>query len=275
MASQHHQSHQDSFHFIAGINTIRNEMIHTHETNPSFIKVTTITITSKFGQDIDVPAIREYFNRNTTLSLSTRGKRPVVWTLSNSEFFNQVSIYKEDHKSTKSVKLFPNGSIHVAGCSDLIDCSRVLKEVSFIVNHITKKRVVASDYTVHMINSNFSLNYSVVLDTIFEIFLCSGYESTFNPDRYSAVKIKISPFDDPKRSVTASVFGSGKVIVTGAKNLAEVSMSYRKLMNVIFSNKSSLYAPTETVEYFDKWRGLRIAEWVKKISQLHTIKQNV
>ena len=177
-------------------------------------------------------------------------------------------------KITRALNL-PNGSIHVAGCSDLIDCSRVLKEVSFIVNHITKKRVVASDYTVHMINSNFSLNYSVALESIFNIFVSSGYDTTFNPDRYSAVKIKISPFGDDKRLVTASVFGSGKVIVTGAKNLKEVSMSYRKLMNVIFSNKGTLYQPASTIEYFNKWRGLGIEKWVQKISQVHSITQNV
>ena len=234
--------------------------------NPSYIKVTTITITSHFGHEVDVDMVRDYFNRNEKISIKVQDKKMKFnWHLSNTVFYNQVSIYHDDHKSRKSVKLFPNGAIQVAGCSDLFDCQGVLEQVSFIVSKITKRKSEATDYTVHMINSNFSLNYYVDLNEIFETF-SAKYVTTFNPDRYSAVKIKITPFKD--RNVTTSIFGSGKIIVTGAKNLEEVSLVYEELLRVILSNGNILVEKSDQVEEFSMWRGKNIPKCVEKISQL-------
>lgn len=264
-------SKQQSFDFIKTIGEVRNGVIDRYGCNPSWIKITTITITSKFNHDVSYDIIREYFSKNEEMSVRTRNSTyRFVWRMAATEFYNQVSLYCDDHRSRKSVKLFPNGSVQITGCSDVIDCERVTKQVACVVSHITKKKYELSGYNIHMINSNFSLNYYVNLEEIFNTFTRNGHDTTFNPDRYSAVKIKLEVPGGSK--VTTSVFGSGKIIVTGAKELEQVSAAYNSIMETIFSNKEILLEKSEKIELFDRWRGSNIQEWLEKLSPT-TIKQ--
>ena len=256
----------ESFAFLHHINTIKTQISNDYKAEPSWVKVTTITITSSFNKLIDFKGIRAFFEERKSLSIkTTHSNYRFIWKISDTTFFNQVSIYCDDHRSRKSVKLFPNGSIQVAGCSDMIDCERVLKQINCIVGHITKQRLDAQKFQVHMINSNFSLNKFVNLDQIFCAFTSRGHDVTFNPDRYSAVKIKMKPLDTD-RTVTVSIFNSGKIIVTGAKSLVEVSTAYGIILNTIFSNSRSLTGQDSVgVETFQLWRGGNIVSWLEKI----------
>lgn len=256
----------ESFAFLHHINNIKTQISNDHGANPSWVKVTTITITSSFKKAIDLESIRRFFSDKKTLSIkTTHSNYKFIWKISDTTFFNQVSIYCDDHRSRKSVKLFPNGSIQVAGCSDMIDCERVLKQVNCVIGHITKQRLQAQEFQVHMINSNFSLNKFVNLANVFTAFTRGGHDVTFNPDRYSAVKIKMKPMGTD-RTVTVSVFNSGKIIVTGAKSLVEVSTSYGIILNTIFSSSQALTGQDSPgVDTFQLWRGGRIDRWLEKI----------
>jgi hypothetical protein len=77
-----------------------------------------------------------------------------------------------------------------------------------------------------MINTNFSMNRPVnQMDIVDALSHTPMFEVSFNPERYSAVKIKFKPRPDMKQ-VTASVFSTGKVIVTGAETLREIVFAY-------------------------------------------------
>ena len=239
-----------------------------YDANPSWVKVTTITITSSFNQLTPVDVVRKWFQEHGELAIKPKQTRHrFIWKLSETTFYNQVSIYCDDHRSRKSVKLFPNGSIQVAGCCDMIDCERVLKQINCVIGHITKMQVDAHDYTVHMINSNFSLNKYVNLHKIFSTFEQAGHDVTFNPDRYSAVKIKMKPFPTGNRTVTVSMFNSGKIIVTGAKALAEVSTAYGMILDCIFSKPHEILGQdSPQVDVFQIWRGAPVGGWLEKFS---------
>lgn len=262
------------FNFIRNVGSIRNEAIEKYGCNPSWVKITTITITSSFGKPLDIPFIREFFSNEKELAIRPVGSvHRFKWKSSDTTFYNQMSIYCDDHRSRKSVKLFPNGSIQVAGCSDVLDCDRVLKQISCIVSHITKRKMIATNYDIHMINSNFSLNQFVNLEEIFNVFVVNGHDATFNPDRYSAVKIKMQV--PGKSRVTVSIFSSGRIIVTGAKALEQVSVAYQKILQIIYDSAESIVGEkSEKIEYFDRWRGSNIKDWLEKISS-STINSNV
>ena len=257
----------ESFDFLQHINTTRSRVIRDYGANPSWVKVTTITITSSFNKAIPVPEIRRWFQENGALAIKPKHtKYRFTWNLADTTFYNQVSVYCDDHRSRKSVKLFPNGSIQVAGCCDMIDCERVLKQINCVINHITKMKLNAHDYCVHMINSNFSLNKYVNLHNIFSAFEQDGHDVTFNPDRYSAVKIKMKPFPGQDRTVTVSVFNSGKIIVTGAKALLEVSTAYGMILDSIFSTSRGIIGQdSPEVDLFQMWRGAPVVGWLEKI----------
>ena len=134
------------------------------------------------------------------------------WVLNPTSFYNQVTIGYTDAYSTKSVKVFPNGSIQVAGCSDLYDCRRVIKQLTFLIKTVLDLDELQTEgIRVVMINTNFSLNYSINLVETARLFGAdpSFLSVTFDPDRYSAVKIKFVPAVGMKQ-VTVSMFSTGK-----------------------------------------------------------------
>jgi len=250
-----------SLQFIKNINAIKNKFLF----NPSWVKLTTITSTSTFNTPIDINLVKEAFANNNILKLSQGTSHDFVWKLASTKFFNQISLFYDDHKSRKSVKLFPNGSIQVAGGSDLIDCDKVYAYISAIVSKILGRNLQIKTYNIHMINANFSLNSYVNLEEIFHASNREGHDATFNPDRYSAVKIKVAPLT--KHAVTVSIFSSGKIIITGATTLDEIAATYRIILTLVSENdRMVIVSPIEQVEKFNVWRGHPLEQWLEKIS---------
>ena len=231
----------DTFRYIVTLDAIRKK----HDNAPSWVQITTITMTCKLlaSERINLDLIREAFRKDGSIRIRRKGALydGHVWTMKETTFYNQVTIGYRDQYSTKSIKVFPNGSFQVAGCSDLYDCQRVSKQLSFLLSSILKlsEPLTAEAFRVVMINTNFSMNRPVNLNTIIEELSRERamFEVSFNPDRYSAVKIKFKPRPEMKQ-VTASVFSTGKIIVTGAETLKEIVFAYdvlnTKLKSMMF-----------------------------------------
>ena len=179
----------------------------------SWLKITTITIVSKFCHAVDIQKLRTRLQLLGPIRLLRRcGGGVFEWVLNPTSFYNQVTIGYTDAYSTKSVKVFPNGSIQVAGCSDLYDCRRVIKQLTFLIKSVLNLDELQTEgIRVVMINTNFSLNYSINLVETARLFGAdpSFLSVTFDPDRYSAVKIKFVPAIGMKQ-VTVSMFSTGK-----------------------------------------------------------------
>jgi hypothetical protein len=135
----------------------------------------------------------------------------------------------------------------------------------------------AKDFNVVMINTNFAMNQPVNLMELFETLdqqkrlpgamseSIKDYDRpeftvTFNPDTYSAVKIKFKPRPGMKK-VTASVFSTGKVIVTGAKTIQEIVFAYDVLNCEILLDRS---VPDTTKGVF---MGANFDEWVPALAK--------
>ena len=264
-----------SFAYIQKLNRIRAGLINDQSPDPSWVRITTITMCSKFLEAIDLPKFRENFKKLETVYVRPKGSRSrgFAWKMKETAFYNQVTIGYEDHSSRKSIKLFPNGSIQVAGCADLFDCRRILKQLSFILMVVlgTEAVVPVDEVSVKMINTNFSLNSSVNLLKIIgklskaapgQDSASPSFKVTFDPDRYSAVKVKFVPKPGQKQ-VTASIFSTGKIIVTGAETLREIALAYEVLNEKLQSTK--LEATKE--DTFDVIKGNKFADIVSKLKQ--------
>jgi TATA-box binding protein (TBP) (component of TFIID and TFIIIB) len=233
---------------------------------------------AKFERDLDLHAFRENFK---PMRIRTKGSSfgGFEWDLKKTTFYNQVTIFTRDQYSNKSIKLFPNGSVQVAGCSDLLDCRRIAREVNFIVSQIlptdVPNRLLPETISVKMINTNFSLNSSVNLTKVITAFSQTKIPSrdqeeapgtflvTFDPDRYSAVKVKFCPAPGMKR-VTASIFSTGKIIVTGAQTLKEIALAY-KIINEVLSPASVRLGASDKKDNFETILGHKFSEWVPKL----------
>src|SRR6056300_1329839 len=238
---------------------------------PSWIKLTTITMVSSFSKPINIEKIREAFEESPiTLHKNTLDAKGITWRLKPTTFYNQITLTYEDCYSTKSVKIFPNGSIQVAGCNDLINCKHVITSIEHILKKFDPEIVPPVDsFRVVMITSNFSLNYNINLMKTTEHFekYSDVFKVSFEPDRYSAVKIKFKPAEDMKE-ITSSIFSTGKIIITGAETLKEIVFAYNIINHHINSCPDIRVSKADSTDSFDIFSGYKIVDVVNKVKAL-------
>ena len=263
----------NTFSYFLTLNEFRERLKQEHpEIEPSWIKLTTITMISQFKRGINIQFLKDFFEEYE-LKLARKGKekRKFIWRMKNTTFYNQISLVYEDYHSTKSIKVFPNGSIQVAGCADLFDCKRVIKQLSCMFSRILGKEYVIPEDTfrVVMINSNFSLNKNLNLLQTAQKFE-SVFKTSFEPDRYSAVKVKFRPSKDMKE-ITTSIFSTGKIIITGAETLKEIAFAYNIIISHILEHKKNILTtdvdPLKK-EVFDIASGYSINEIIESANGL-------
>jgi len=260
----------NSFSYLLTINDFRNQL--PEEFKPSWIKITTITMVSSFVQKIDIDRLRSTFEKIGSYKMRRQGSKMdgFEWKLKPTTFYNQVTLTYHDTYSTKSVKVFPNGSIQVAGCCDLFDCKRIITQLIFIFKNflgMTNTAPVES-FRVVMINSNFSLNYNINLMQVSDWFERYNdiFKVSFEPDRYSAVKIKFKPAHDMKE-ITCSIFSTGKIIITGAETLKEIAFGYNIINQHINENPRIRVSRTTETDVFDIFLGYRCDPFVKVLKE--------
>jgi hypothetical protein len=257
----------ESFPYILKLHKIRSQLIADKKRpEPSWVRITTITMCSKFLKEVDLAKFKENFAKLGSITIRQKGSRfrGFDWKMKDTAFYNQVTIGYQDAYSNKSIKIFPNGSIQVAGCSDLFDCRRILRQLSFILKEVLgdEANVPVDEVSVKMINTNFSLNASVNLNKVIGAFgeVQGRFQVTFDPDRYSAVKVKFVPAPGMKQ-VTASIFSTGRIIVTGAQTLDEIAESYRIINETI--TRECIVKPVDEPESFATVMGATFEEWTK------------
>jgi len=264
----------NTFSYLLSLDEFRSDI--PEEIRPSWVKLTTITMISSFKKDIDINKIRRVFTEISPIRIRKKGgknENAHEWSLKPTSFYNQITLCYTDSYSTKSIKVFPNGSIQVAGCTDLFNCKHVIKQLSFIFRLCLGKDYIApiETFRVVMINSNFSLNWNInLMKTADHFESCEGlFKVSFEPDRYSAVKVKFKPAEDMKE-VTASIFSTGKVIITGAETFKEIAFAYNIINQHINTNPSIRVAPVapEKVEVFDTLSGRNVNHMIDKLREM-------
>jgi TATA-box binding protein (TBP) (component of TFIID and TFIIIB) len=257
-----------TFNYLVSLGDFRKRFPEEHR--PSWVKITTITIISKFLQEIDIQKLRDSLEKMGTIRIRAKGSDfdGFEWNLKQTAFFNQLTLGYVDQYSTKSVKVFPNGSVQVAGCCDLFDCRRIIKQLTLILNTILKIDIPSNGFRVVMINSNFSLNYRInLMETARVFFENKLFNVEFKPDIYSAVKIKFKPAENMKQ-VTTSIFSTGKIIVTGAETLKEIAFAYNVINQYINTHKNVIkVAKTPTVDLFDTVYGYNIDDCITHLEK--------
>ena len=222
---------------------------------PTWAKITTITMISSHlkdaGQPLDPDVMRQVFRKIRTIPVHRKGgKEPTNWRIFYSDFYNQVTIGYEDAQSTKKVKIFPNGALQVAGCADLVDCKNFSRQLCLILKLVYGVDVPESSFRIVMINANFSLNHTVDLYRLVDIFP----RVTFDPDRYSAVKIKHKP---NQKDTTTSIFASGAVIITGANCIEDIFETYKYVTDKCVQGGVFL-GDNDQSEKFQRFMGFRV-----------------
>ena len=227
------------------------------ERRPTWFKTTTINMTAKSGTTIDPDIMRNVFYKIGQIPVYFKGRKtPFMWRLFHSDFYNQVSIGYTDQLSTKKVKIFPNGSLQIAGCADIDDCKRFTQQLKYLLK-LVYKIDISCDFTIVMYNGYFSLNNTVNVYNLIDTLNRKGIKFNYDPDRYAAVKVK---FD----KVTVSIFVSGSVLVTGTKSFQEALNVYKKIVTTVLDTPDVFMERNDMSSKFDTFLGYRIEQWVQK-----------
>ena len=219
---------------------------------PGYINLSTMTMICDLTKAVNISSFSDNFisptniqctikkpKHNSEFELSKRGKKKKT-------FFNQASIHYRDH-TTKCIKVFSNGRLHITGVTSMIEATNVCNFTCDILNNTLGSitggdKVEAIDLKICMINTNFALNHGINIIKLkdylrpFENILCN-----YTPDTYPGLKIKFTHSNLNKSSVF--IFSSGQIVITGVKLLTDVHDVYLNLMNIISSNFQDIHNP--------------------------------
>lgn len=261
------QVSENTFSYLVTLNEIKDNAPPGDVT--SFPKLITITMVANTGREMDLPRVRESFPPDGLRIRFAKSPDANVWHLKQTQFYNQVTLFYTDKSSTKSIKIFSNGSIQVAGCTDLFDCHRVIRQVGIVINHVLGIVVNIQEFRICMINANFQFNKDVNLrNCARHLSDQPGMNVNLSRDRYAAVKVKFKPADDMKQ-MTASIFSTGKAILSGAENLKEIALGYNRLVHLM--NHPGVLEDAKPVEMLNSFQGFPITEWARVLKDRGTL----
>lgn len=158
------------------------------------------------------------------------------WNMGTNHFNNSLTLSKQVSKSKKrSVKLFPNGKIHVTGSSTPMEGLDIIQEIQKIVDEVFPETTNSpvSPMEIQMINATFSLPHGIdqlALLEMYKQYPTKVKNISYSPETYSAVKAKM--FD-----MTISVFKTGSIVMSGAKNFKDVALAYKFLLKILYKTE--------------------------------------
>ena len=182
---------------------------------------------------------------------------------SKKSFYNQLTlIIKVKDGITMHIKLFNNGAIQIAGCKSFDDCNIALNKLinklkkTYVImdkdNNINEmsfttlednKKLELINLQVDMINSNFSINYLINRETLFNLLQDKyinqkkDFTVTYDPSSHAGVIIKCNITKDELNIVSIFIFQTGKIIITGAKKMMYIIETYNFIHEFLQKNK--------------------------------------
>jgi TATA-box binding protein (TBP) (component of TFIID and TFIIIB) len=244
------------------------------ENKPSWLRITTVTMFARqlIPEGFNLKLIKKLL-KNKTIGVKPVGSNYVFeWKIKKSkrgrDFYNSVSLGYKDSYSNKAVKLSINGSVHVTGCADIIDCQRVCAQLQVVLRIILARpdlSISFSSFKIVMINTNFWIQSRLNLYSVQRELDALDFDVSYDPGSYVAVKAKFKPFEGSKR-ITANIFSSGAIIITGAETLKEISAAY-KTINESIPTSARIVDSEYMIDGFDIILGATFDEWVNIIDK--------
>ena len=197
-------------------------------------------------------------------------------------FDNQVTvIYKMAHGYMPNIKLFRNGNIQMTGIRTVDDGKKIIEKMVEEVRRIAKsglttlvgeeektivedvKMLCGRDFTIRMINSDFSVPYKIRRKELHRILIDEyGNKCSFQPETYPGVKLQYfwnsnsikldgcchceamcfgkKNEESQCKKVTVSIFQSGKILITGATSFKQVDDAYQYITKILSEKRENI-----------------------------------
>jgi TATA-box binding protein (TBP) (component of TFIID and TFIIIB) len=185
-------------------------------------------------------------------------------------FYNQCTLhvnteYLEKQKKV-NVKLFNNGSIQMTGLKTVEMGQNILDYLLKLVIDLNKndqdiylndKQLSLMNYDIAMYNTDFDIGFKVNREKLNRYLINLDMYTSYEPCIYPGVIVKyyykkeklngicncgdICKGDGKQnncKKVTIAVFNSGKIIITGGKNITQCKIAYDFIYNILMKNKN-------------------------------------
>jgi TATA-box binding protein (TBP) (component of TFIID and TFIIIB) len=153
------------------------------------------------------------------------------------------------------VKLFINGSLQITGGEKVEDYNilfnklftRLRMDKSIVEdNEIVNKpfledanKLDVVGFKINMINSGCSVNYMINRDSLYRVLVNKEHiAATYEPMMHAGVSIPYIVDDIKKASIF--VFESGRIIITGVKNVKDINGAYEYITNLLTKWKDAI-----------------------------------
>lgn len=208
--------------------------------------------------------------------------------ISDKTFFNQSTIVvrrkvteeKEDTWKEVNIKLFANGGIQMTGVTSESFARSALDDLYDLIQTFPQSpfthKVNIHRFSVQLINTDYSINrfinqdalhkllineynlFSMLEKTIYQGVNTKFFFNTANKKRGICTCKKIckgqgmGEGEGNCKRITMSIFRTGKIIITGARQMRQIETAY-EFLNEIFEKHQHtvLYIPSPATEYSD------------------------
>lgn len=126
-----------------------------------------------------------------------------------------------------SVLLFTTGQIVVSGCRSIPDCLRALRQTAQRVSKILRMECAYYNFKIQNCFANADFGARIDLN---KLKSANMERTTYEPEIFAGLSIR---WPDRAQKLTAIVFGSGKVNITGANSFDQVSQVFREIQPLI------------------------------------------
>jgi hypothetical protein len=194
-------------------------------------------------------------------------------------FYNQATMVVRRHDNTDddigfkevNIKLFANGGLQMTGITsedfarDTIEWLH--REFQKLPESVFNETVNIGKFSVHLINTDYTINYNVQQENLHRI-LCKKYQlfSMLDKTIYQGINTKYfynttnttpgicgcaKPCEGKGlgdgygrcKKITICIFRTGKIIITGARNMKQIETAYDFLNNIFQTHASEVLVP--------------------------------
>jgi hypothetical protein len=190
---------------------------------------------------VELPPLVEKFKLTKTITGIKYGKKYKKGDVNNNTqgFYNSITFnIKLKNNRKVSAKLCNDLVVHIAGLRGLHEAYLVAKLLySKIIKKDMLSEIVKVDslrpisHEIILMNSGYNAN--ITIDRIKLVEICMKkykYTSFFTPGTYSGVKIY------PEGNLAILVFRTGKIIVTGSRNMKKLIDGYFLIEKILQDN---------------------------------------
>jgi TATA-box binding protein (TBP) (component of TFIID and TFIIIB) len=240
---------------------LKEDILNLSKLSP-YMKIDVMSATCNIGSKFMLENIHQFIDLSSDCIISSQygNKLRYVELVEGKKykkaFSNQLTlIIKINASKILNVKLFVNGSLQITGGEKVDDYnilferlfSRLKMDKSVVEdNEIVKKpfledisKLAVINFKINMINSGCRVNYMINRDTLYRVLVNKEHiAATYEPMMHAGVSIPYIANEVKKASIF--VFESGRIIITGVKNVDDINGAYDYITNLLTKWKETI-----------------------------------